>query len=511
MADDSLLRPTSPRTSAGTTRIVLATVLLGLVLTIAFASREQSRAERERELQFGRQAEAVQQTVTARIDELSSQFETASAFIGATHPLAPDVHRDFFARTYPERSAEDLALLFLEEVEREDLDALVEREVRLGTPDFAMTDSPIMPAGPALVFTRVDGTEEFQTLTGYDIAFARHLVIPDDLSPGGHSLQAAEAAGLMAATSVTSLSDIADIPEVTVYFVGEVLGDDGERLGWAIRFLSPSEFVGDLAVPEELHLRLSVSNVEKPLAQLPYPRDDNVLDVELREQSRIEAASETWIVEVTAHRDFGGATGFIAQVRVLVSGALATVLAACAAGAWQYYRSRLAGTSFELAHVRTLATTDPLTGLLNRQGLIDGAREYDTTRSAVLYFIDLDGFKQINDKRGHEAGDVVLAEVAEALRSCFRRSDLVARLGGDEFVVFAVDTRRTSAHADLARRVVERVATVDPELSCSMGIARRTAGSGVDIKDLLREADKAMYLAKRAGGDQFVTAGLAAS
>ncbi|MEM9894190.1 MAG: GGDEF domain-containing protein [Actinomycetota bacterium] len=501
------MRPLSPRSSTGTTRIVLATVLIGLLLTMVFASREQARAARERELEFGREAEAVQQTVTARIDELSSQFETATAFIGSTHPLAPDIYGEFFERTYPERFSDDLSMLLLEEVERDELDALVAREVALGSSNFEVVEAPIPSGGPALVFTRVDGSGEFDSLIGYDIAFARQLVLPDDLAPGGYALQAAEAAALMTATSTTSLSDVADIPDVAIYFVGEVIDREGERIGWAVRFLSPTEFAGVLSVPEELHLRLSVGNVEGPLAEFPYPRDDSVLDLELRERSTIEAASETWIVEVTAHPDFGGATGMLGQVRVLVAGALATLAAACATGAWQHYRSRLAGTSFELAHARTLATTDPLTGLLNRQGLIDGAREYDAVKAAVLYFVDLDGFKQINDRRGHEAGDVVLTEVAVELRACFRRQDLVARLGGDEFVVFAVDAHRPVDHDDLATRVVERVALVDPDLSCSVGVARRAPGAAVDIKDLLREADQAMYRAKRAGGGRFITAG----
>lgn len=506
MTEESLLRSTPPRSTAGTGRAVLVTVLVGLVLTIVFASREESRAVRERELQFGREAEAAQQTVSARIDELSAQFETAVAFVGSTHPTAPDIHDEFFERTYPERADEGLSMLLLEAVDRDDLDALVAREVRFGSADFEVIESPVLTDEPALVVTRVNGSPGFDSLRGYDISFARHLVFPGNLPPGGFSLQAAEATGLMAATSTTSLSDAAEIPEITIYFVGDVIDRDGERIGWAVRFLTTSEFVGDLTIPEHLCLQLAVSNVDEPLAQLPYQVDDAAIDPDLRDVHFFEAAEETWSVEVMAHPDFGGRTGLLAQTRVLVFGSLATVIAAITAGAWEHYRHRLAGTSSELARARTLATTDPLTGLLNRQGLIDGARELLPRTAATLYFIDLDGFKKINDERGHEAGDAVLTEVATALRSSFRRSDLVARLGGDEFVVFAADGRQPSVDSRLASRVVAEVSAIDLHLSCSMGLAHRAAGETTDIKDLLRAADKAMYLAKRAGGDRFVAA-----
>lgn len=120
-----------------------------------------------------------------------------------------------------------------------------------------------------------------------------------------------------------------------------------------------------------------------------------------------------------------------------------------------------------------------------------------------MFFIDLDGFKLVNDTAGHEMGDQVLRAVAAELRTIFRAEDLVSRLGGDEFVVF---TRQRGTLHDvqaISARITGAISTIDERVTCSLGVASRNRGQATDVKDLIRAADAAMYEAKRSGGDQF--------
>ena len=153
---------------------------------------------------------------------------------------------------------------------------------------------------------------------------------------------------------------------------------------------------------------------------------------------------------------------------------------------------------------------DQLTGLPNRGLFEDRTRHAlnrtrrELTQLAVL-FIDLDGFKRVNDTFGHAAGDTVLVEVSRRLFASVRATDTVARLGGDEFAVLLEDVQGVDAMriaGQLCARLRAPVPLGDEQLvlGASIGIAR--GGVFIDSPEvLLREADLAMYLAKRAGKD----------
>ncbi len=157
------------------------------------------------------------------------------------------------------------------------------------------------------------------------------------------------------------------------------------------------------------------------------------------------------------------------------------------------------------------ANHDALTGLPNRVLFLEflahalGRAQRGGTCVAVL-FLDLDRFKHVNDSLGHDAGDVLLRQLAERLRVSMRPSDVVARLGGDEFTVLCDGLEPETAEAqvsDVARRlldVIERPLTVDGEdrrLSTSIGIA--ISGAGSTPEGMLTDADAAMYEAKQHG------------
>jgi diguanylate cyclase (GGDEF)-like protein len=160
----------------------------------------------------------------------------------------------------------------------------------------------------------------------------------------------------------------------------------------------------------------------------------------------------------------------------------------------------------ERSAMRRWALTDPLTGAANRRGL--GERiEYEVARHArqshrfAVVMIDLDGFKLVNDRYGHPAGDELLRDVAASLREAVRDQDTVARLGGDEFCVLAPETDRAGgAHlADRVGAAIRRVTTGLEALSASVGVAIYP-DDGTTPTAVLGAADAAQIAAKRASG-----------
>jgi diguanylate cyclase (GGDEF)-like protein len=166
------------------------------------------------------------------------------------------------------------------------------------------------------------------------------------------------------------------------------------------------------------------------------------------------------------------------------------------------------------ARIATLAYHDPLTGLDNRTSLapaLEKAVERTRRRATRLagLFVDLDGFKSINDRHGHDAGDRLLVEVARRLRTALRASDPVARLGGDEFFVLLEDINDSApAERVAAKLLAELQAPYDigagrpVHISASIGVSLYPDDAG-DAATLIKHADAAMYAAKQAGKNAY--------
>lgn len=146
--------------------------------------------------------------------------------------------------------------------------------------------------------------------------------------------------------------------------------------------------------------------------------------------------------------------------------------------------------------LRRQADTDPLTGLLNRNGFLAAAlREHAialrSNNPLTLAVLDLDGFKQINDLRGHVAGDRVLADLGRSWRECLRTGDILARHGGDEFVLLLPATSAGGADA-----VLQRLRVVGLPVTWSVGVAEWQRGESLD--ECVARADAHLYSVKHA-------------
>jgi two-component system cell cycle response regulator len=156
--------------------------------------------------------------------------------------------------------------------------------------------------------------------------------------------------------------------------------------------------------------------------------------------------------------------------------------------------------------LRQLSVIDELTGLLNRRGFFSlGEQQIKLAQRArrqlLLFYIDFDGLKHINDQFGHHEGDRALKKIAEMLIETFRSSDLIARLGGDEFTVLAIDAMQESAESILTRlgNQLHTANLKNPiyDLSLSLGFARFDPESAPTLENMLIEADNALYLYRR--------------
>ncbi|HSM08049.1 MAG TPA: EAL domain-containing protein [Gemmatimonadota bacterium] len=201
--------------------------------------------------------------------------------------------------------------------------------------------------------------------------------------------------------------------------------------------------------------------------------------------------------------------GMASLLLILIAGVLAWM-------SWKLDRVRRREGEAQVAHARRvehLAYHDSLTGLPNRSFL--GRLLEDRVRLAGRYgqqfavlFLDLDGFKQINDTLGHDAGDDLLREVAERLEATLRDSDVVARMGGDEFVVLLPTIANADQVASVAQKVIDSLAQPFVLLgeqftvTASVGVSLYPQ-DGADVQALMKNADIAMYEAKEAGKKAF--------
>jgi diguanylate cyclase (GGDEF)-like protein/PAS domain S-box-containing protein len=254
-------------------------------------------------------------------------------------------------------------------------------------------------------------------------------------------------------------------------------------------------------------LGLSIEEVAgHPAAALTPTRETTKFLMDLW---KVVMEGQTWFGELVEHHRSG---------RVINMDAVLTPLTDANGRATMFLVLEHDITSRKLTYeqVWQLANHDRLTGLANRSSFTSVLERAITkagrdSKKTAVFFIDLDGFKAVNDTFGHDAGDQVLVEVARILKSCVRKSDSVARFGGDEFACILDEVETLEDATRVAQKIIESVATIDQvgashvKVGASIGIAMYPM-HGLDEAALRSAADKAMYAVKKAGKNSWKVA-----
>ncbi len=207
----------------------------------------------------------------------------------------------------------------------------------------------------------------------------------------------------------------------------------------------------------------------------------------------------------------------LSLLELLQAGTLAVVLTTLVAEALMIFRPMVRRVARYARDLLQLATTDGLTGTLNRTSFIEQAAAHlvqaqRRSGSATILMLDADHFKAINDTHGHHGGDTALRALGQAIRAACRPGDIAGRLGGEEFAMLLPDTSEAAALA-VAQRLRAAVEQLDLQhadkpirLTISIGVASAPHTGSDDLPALLRKADRALYEAKEAGRNRIATA-----
>ncbi len=157
---------------------------------------------------------------------------------------------------------------------------------------------------------------------------------------------------------------------------------------------------------------------------------------------------------------------------------------------------------------------DPLTGLLNRRGFVEHAervlgRAAHDAQPVSLVYLDLDGFKALNDRCGHSAGDRCLVDIARMMEAMVRPADAIGRMGGDEFVLLfsGLSGRKTANAVERFRQALTQMSIVEGQrISGSFGLVTVVPNAGMSLENMIGRADEAMLQAKRGGRNQVAVA-----
>jgi diguanylate cyclase (GGDEF)-like protein len=252
-----------------------------------------------------------------------------------------------------------------------------------------------------------------------------------------------------------------------------------------------------------------------PSAAPPVPSSALTLDADLQDTDAwLTTASSWW----RAQRDAASADARVRIVHVartlIALAALLFCMLITALGMYAKRNRVLAGQSHDFAQA---ALHDAMTGLPNRRMLLatlDAAATISPASTAprkiALLYVDLDGFKQVNDALGHRVGDEFLIAVSRRFRESVRKVDVVARIGGDEFAVLIREFSTNAELGEIARRLIDCVVQTDQEMGnglvrASIGIASFPEPVG-DYHRLVSAADEAMYRVKRSGKNSYAFA-----
>lgn len=488
--------------------LVLAGVVGSLLGAHAVA---RSGADRGR-LAFHLASDEIASTLGLAIQHEEDLVVSASAFVsGNAHASAADFDRWAQSVRALQRYPELQNLGFVELVPAAHLAAF----------QAAMVAHPVQPFGPGSlpmennVEVLPPGHRPYYCLAVAGLArnAASYLPVELDYCAFAPTLMAARESGLANYAPFSHMGTTALGVETPVYRGGKtpstVAGRRSTFLGWLGELLMPGVVLrraleGHAGMAVRFGYRSGDTHVQFASGKAPRGAQSTTIDLH-----------NGWTVHSFGAAVAGGVFGYHEALGVLVGGILLSVLLGLLVLVLGTSRTRALSLvrekTRELSHQ---ALHDPLTGLPNRALVLDRAEQMiartgrHSNMVAGALFIDVDGFKHVNDSLGHAAGDRLLQVAGERLQEVVREHDTVGRLGGDEFVVLVESTAGEAAPDLLAERLTEAL-RAPVELGVGGKVFSVTASIGVAVgryespDALLRDADLALYAAKAAGRDRY--------
>ncbi|MFI5952873.1 diguanylate cyclase domain-containing protein [Cryptosporangium sp. NPDC051539] len=517
--------------------LVAAVMLAGALVTFG-AYDAVDRAENDYAGQvMDRYADGIAGAVSDRTGRYGETLQSLASSVGAQSELRGDDFTKITAGLETSWLTGSAGIGFAVPASTAQVPALQRRWRSGGATGLTLRPSPGATRHAFVVFERAfDG---YSGLPGVDLAQRAEPAL---------ALREAQQSGALAISPSFPLIQDQAVPpgvrENSVLFVVPVHSGLGSTapdvfIGWMVMPVRGQDFLAKTLLDRSqgaVHVRLTEAGGRVPVISTASP-GIRVHDDELVRHRVLVLGQRRWELTTWPTTRLLAATDRGMSRFTLAAGAALTLMLGVLTGALAGSRSRAlqqvdqatAALRLDIArrkHVEAqlrereqelhhLAFHDPLTGLANRTLFYDRlihALDIHARSGGLLavLFIDLDGFKQVNDRLGHGAGDLVLLEVGERLRNGLRAVDTVARFGGDEFAIL-LEGLTTSANArTAAERVladVQEPIDIDGDrawVSSSVGIAIGAPGARAD--DLIREADAAMYEAKNTGKNRYVGA-----
>ena len=486
----------------------VALVVAGTALSVALAAQRASTDQRDREADERVAADELIERIDRSLGERIAQLDVAVSFVESAWPLDPKTYEDFLASYRLGTKVANLSLGIVVEAVPTDRLAEVETRERAHTPDFAIKTFPATERPDRMILMRLPmgSSRADRNLMGLDISsILPGMGLPEAkledselwLHPIGGAAELIKQ--LVGPENVTD--DVGNFATVDLLGVQRMQTRDGTLIGWFIVPVRTSELLdsaSDAAYAVEVELLDASGATQLHAGDAPNANPPILAKT-------IASQNTSW--RVTVRRAEGTPPPERLDRHVLLRGVLSTFAISTLVLAIFVVHRRERGLRFELDRTTRLATTDYLTGVLNREGLertLATALADPADPQLYVFLFDVDRFKLVNDTEGHQVGDRVLQEVALRMRSVIGGRGALARFGGDEFVIVTTglrDVDEAEALADQLHREFDRPLVIDGgEFLVSVSVGISAAGEsrlGITPTTLLRDADVAMYAAKR--------------
>ena len=476
--------------------------------TAIFAVQQERAAAQRAEDRFGAEVDSLERSLNAAISKRISEFNVGLDFVSSSPSVDADQFQAFLSQRSNNRSAPvegDPGFAISEFVV--DLDELEARERSAGRDDFSVFAPLPTNAPERVIITHLERDIPVmgRSFVGFDVTGFQGMLQPAGIldTTGEVFAQVTTISELFGAfrLSGTTTPDVGEYEEGVIYLIARYETLDGSVDGYITRLESITDIIEEVQPVIEPGFRLTANlGPDAPIAVIDNQSDR---DTYLGTTLQVSGTSRDEIVDLAplelalfASEEIRESSRGYSNARLWLIGIGGALLLALFAIMRAHQARRLADAGVELEIAQTMASTDPLTGLLNRQGLVD-VTELPDPRPGVLLFIDLDNFKSVNDQDGHAAGDRVLRRVGAALRQLVRNDDAVCRLGGDEFLLFLPCPIEQERIVELEAEIIDAIRSIDNRISASIGAATRTFEHMVPIENLLRKSDAAMYQDKR--------------